>query len=126
MANKGRQGPSVLTVNGRITLLRRWDSGGAVGSVAPVDEYVDRRQATVSVGVREMACRLNDDGMSFDKTAADLHRTALVQVGGEPLRKLVRHEGQAVREAQRGPRSANPRTSRPPTDCCTTSASVAT
>lgn len=91
----------MLTVVGRIRLVRRWYSGGEVGSVAPVDEQLDRQQATVSVGVREMACRLNNDCASFDTAAANLHRTALVRVSGEQLRRLVLHEGQAVLEAQR-------------------------
>ena len=58
-------------------------------------------RATISLGVREMACRLNGDGKNFDKAAANLARTAQVQVSGETLRVLVETEGKRVLQAQR-------------------------
>jgi hypothetical protein len=48
-----------------------------------------------------MACRLNADGRNFDKTAANLKRTAQVHVSGETLRVLVETEGKRVLQAQR-------------------------
>jgi hypothetical protein len=48
-----------------------------------------------------MACRLNGDGKNFDKAAANLARTAQVQVSGETLRVLVETEGKRVLRAQR-------------------------
>ena len=53
------------------------------------------------LGVREMACRLNGDGKNFDKAAANLARTAQVQLSGETLRVLVETEGKRVLQAQR-------------------------
>jgi hypothetical protein len=55
----------------------------------------------ISLGVREMACRLSADGKNFDKTAANLKRTAQVHVSGETLRVLVESEGKRVLQAQR-------------------------
>lgn len=99
--NKGRQDFSVLTVNGRIRLRRtRWHSPGE-GTTTPLDAFLDLAQRTISLGVREMACRLNGDGKNFDKAAANLERTAKVQLSGETLRKLVEAEGRRVLEAQR-------------------------
>lgn len=50
-----------------------------------------------------MACRLNGDGKNFDKAAANLNRTAQIQLSGETLRKLVETEGKRVlREQQSG------------------------
>ena len=51
-----------------------------------------------------MACRLNGDGKNFDKAAANLARTAQVQLSGETLRVLVEAEGKRVLQAQRSGR----------------------
>lgn len=100
MRNKGKQSRSVLTVNGSVKVVRRWWFGVGVGSVAPMEQLLDPQQSSVSVGVREMACRLNNDGTSFDSTAENLHRTAMVKMSGEQLRQLVLAEGTAVLQAQ--------------------------
>ena len=100
LRNKGKQPRTVLTVNGRVKLVRRWWHAPDVGSIAPVDELVDAQGKSVSHGVREMACRLNNNGVSFDRAAEDLKRTALVEMCGEQLRQLVLSEGQAVLAAQ--------------------------
>jgi hypothetical protein len=89
-----------LTVNGRVRLWRRrWHAAGQ-GTMTPLDAWVDLAEATISLGVREMACRLNGDGKNFDKAAENLARTAQVQLSGESLRQLVETEGQRVVEAQ--------------------------
>jgi hypothetical protein len=81
--NKGRQDFTVLTINGRVRLWRRrWHSGGE-GSTTPLDSWLDTVEGTISLGVREMACRLNGDGKNFDKAAVNLARTAQIQVSGE-------------------------------------------
>jgi len=100
MRNKGRQATHVLTVNGRLRLIRRWWHSTQEGSLAPADAIIDTQQQSVSRGVREMACRLNNDGQSFDKTAENLARTAQIQMCGEQLRQLVTAEGRAVLQAQ--------------------------
>lgn len=89
------------TINGRVRLSRRrWHSPGE-GTTTPLDRWVDAVEATISLGVREMACRLNGDGKSFDKAAANLARTAQVAISGETLRQLVETEGKRVVQAQK-------------------------
>jgi hypothetical protein len=106
LANKGRQNKSVLTVNGCIQLSRRWWHSPQTGSVAPADEVVDRHGATVTPGVREMACRQNQGATSFDKAAENLARTAQITLSGEQLRLLVEREGRQVQAAQQAARIA--------------------
>ncbi len=99
--NKGRQDFTVLTINGRVRLWRRrWHSAGE-GTSTPLDAWLDTVEGTISLGVREMACRLNGDGKNFDKAAANLARTAQVKLSGETLRVLVEAEGKRVLQAQR-------------------------
>jgi hypothetical protein len=91
----------VLTINGRVRLLRRrWHSPGE-GTTTPLDQWLDTLEGTISLGVREMACRLNGDGKNFDKAAANLGRTAQIALSGETLRVLVEAEGKRVLKAQR-------------------------
>ena len=112
--NKGRQSTHVLTVNGRVELRRRWWYSDQHGSSAPSDDLIDRRGQTVTVGVIEMAARLNNDGTSFDAAAENLARTAQVKMSGEQLRKLVTGAGKAVLAGQQ---SGNIPTSFQATDC---------
>ena len=50
-----------------------------------------------------MACRLNQDAASFEKTAANLARVAHWSISKESLRQLVEGEGKrALRAFQRG------------------------
>lgn len=101
LRNKGRQSRQVLTILGRVKLVRRWWYSPAAGSMAPADPFIDPELQSVSPGVREMACRLNNDGTSFDKTAENLCRTALIKMSGEQLRQVVLTEGRNVLAAQR-------------------------
>ncbi len=99
--NKGRQDYSVVTINGRVQLRRRrWHSRGE-GTTAPLDVWVDVAEATISLGVREMACRLNGDGRNFDRAAANLAHVGGIFVSGETLRRLVEQEGKRVLQQQR-------------------------
>lgn len=100
LRNKGRQSRQVLTINGRVKMVRRWWHSPFAGSVAPADASIDRTHQSVSPGVREMACRLNNDGVSFQRAAQNLGRTANVCMSGEQLRLLVLAEGEAVLAAQ--------------------------
>jgi hypothetical protein len=100
LRNKGRQEYSVSTINGRVSLKRiRWH-GDDVGSSTPLDVYLDMAEQTISVGAREIACRLNGDGKNFDKTAENLARAAQIFTSGETLRVLVENEGRQVLKAQ--------------------------
>ena len=91
----------MLTINGRVRIWRRRWYSPDEGTTAPLDAWLDTFEGTISLGVREMACRLNGDGKNFDKAAANLARTAQVALSGETLRTLVEAEGQRVLQAQR-------------------------
>jgi hypothetical protein len=100
LANKGPQTRSVLTIVGRVKLVRRWWHSPNTGSVAPADELIDRSATTVTPGVRELACRENLAATSFDRAAANLARTAQLRMSGEQLRQVVEAEGRRVLAAQ--------------------------
>jgi hypothetical protein len=80
--------------------VRRWWFAPQGGSVAPADEIIDPQMNTVSVGAREMACRLNNGSLSFAVAAENLARTAMIRMSAERLRQLVIAQGQAVLAAQ--------------------------
>lgn len=90
----------MLTVNGRVSLRRRWWHSPEDGSEVPADRVLSHDGATVTRGVRELACRLNNDAASFDKAADNLARAAQVTMSGEQLRQIVLGEGQRVQAAQ--------------------------
>jgi hypothetical protein len=97
--HKGMQSTSVLTINGRIDVWRvRWHCPQE-GSETPADRWLDEAEATISEGVREMACRLNQSSSSFEKTAANLARAAHWSISKEALRQLVEREGKLVLRA---------------------------
>ena len=99
--NKGRTAHQLLTVNDWVRVERTcWHRPGQ-GSDTPVDAFVDAALATVSLGARELACRLNQNARSFDKAAENLARAAQVRLSGEKLRQVVEAEGRAVLAAQR-------------------------
>ena len=99
MPNKGPDEHTVLTVNGRIALLRRRYAAPGLGGHFPLDTWVDRAEDTVSLGLREMACRLNLAARDFDKAAENLARAAQVRLSGEFLRQIVESEGKAIQAA---------------------------
>lgn len=130
MHSKGRDDHSVLTVNGRVTLWRRrWSSPGT-GSVTPLDALLDAAEATLTQGVRELACRLNQSASNFDKAADNLGRAAQVFLSGEFLRQVVEAEGRAVLQAQRSAAFVIPWTAAdcaiPEADAAPAAAAVAT
>src|SRR3972149_1775363 len=100
LANKGREDKSVLTINGRLRLWRRWWYAAEIGSLAPADDSLNRSGATVTLGVREMACRENPGATSFAKAAENLARTAQITLSGEQLRLVVGAEGRNVQAVQ--------------------------
>ncbi len=100
LANKGKQASSVLTINGKVEIVRRWWYGKGIGSIAPADEIVNRNRDTVTPGVVEMASRVNLSATGFLRAAAVLERTAQVKMSGEQLRRLVEAAGRQVLKAQ--------------------------
>jgi hypothetical protein len=102
LESKGPDSHSVLTINGRVALRRTrwWLSGPQGGSRYPLDTLVDQVEATISVGTRELACRLNAGAKSFDKAAENLAAAAQVVMSGETLRETVEAEGRRVLAAK--------------------------
>jgi hypothetical protein len=96
LPNKGPAERSILTVNGRISLSRRRYAAAGAGSCHPLDAWLDRAEDSLSLGLRELACRLNLASRNFDKAAANLARAAQVHLSGEFLRQVVESEGKAV------------------------------
>jgi hypothetical protein len=64
-----------------------------------LDVWIDRREDTVSLGLRELVCRLNLASRNFDKAAENLGRAAQVHLSGELLRQIVESEGKAIQAA---------------------------
>ena len=89
-----------MTILGRISIRRRWWHSETDGSVACLDDYLAPAGEKVSVGVREMVCRVNSGKTCFRQAAADLARTAQVKMSSEQLRQLVEAEGGRVLRAQ--------------------------
>ena len=89
LRNKGRQPYCLLTINGELQLRRRRWHDAQVGSCTLADAWLDEAEATISEGVREMCCRLNQGSTSFRQAAANLARTAHVKLCAESLRKLA-------------------------------------
>jgi hypothetical protein len=104
LQSKGAEPFSVLTVNGHIALRRRRYFAKDLGSFTPTDDWLDAARASISRGVAEMACRLNQASRSFAKAADNLARAAQLRVSREALRQLVESEGKAVLQAERSGR----------------------
>lgn len=86
----------MLTTNGRIETQRiRWHSADQ-GSDTPMDRLLDQAEAVVSVGVRELCCRLGVAGGSFARAAENLNRAAGVKMSEENFRQVVEAEGRSV------------------------------
>jgi hypothetical protein len=94
----------VLTVNGRIALYRRRYFAKDAGSFPPLDDWIDSAHASISRGVTEMACRLNQASRCFDQAADNLARCAQLRLSRETLRQLAESEGRAVLDAERSGR----------------------
>src|SRR3954462_9973551 len=99
LQNKGPEPFTVLTINGRITLSRRRYFAKNLGSFTPLDPWIDTAETTISLGVREMACRLNLASRNFDAAAENLQRAAQFRLSGELLREVVEGQGKAVQKA---------------------------
>jgi hypothetical protein len=89
-----------LTGNGRVSIRRtRWQAKGG-GGVMPMDAILDAAEATVSLGARELCCRLNATGKSFRRTVEQLKHAAQLSVGQTLLREVVEAEGKRVLAAK--------------------------
>jgi hypothetical protein len=86
----------ILSVNGRIRLLRRRYQSADGKSETPVDRLLDAARSTVSVAARQLCCRLGVSGRSFARSAENLKAAAQISVSEELLRGIVEAEGKAV------------------------------
>src|SRR5208282_4549679 len=77
---------------------KRWFAAGE-GSDNPLDRLLDAAEATISVGVRELCCRLGIAGGSFARSAENLKHAASILMAEEKLRVVVESEGKAVLKA---------------------------
>ncbi len=82
-------------------MVRPVYAGPAGGTVRPVDEWLGIAQSNLSVGARELACRVTLGGLSFKKASVALGRLAQIRVGHEWLRRIAEAEGRGVKEAVR-------------------------
>jgi len=67
----------------------------------PLDRLVDRTEATVSVGVRQLVCRLGIAGRSFARSVKNLKEAAQLTMGKETYRQIVESDGKAVLKVSR-------------------------
>lgn len=81
-------------------MRRRWWYDPDAGSVAPIDDRLTPAGENVTVGVRELACRLNNDACSFRRAAENLARAAKIKMSAEQPRQVVERDGQRVLRAQ--------------------------
>src|SRR4051812_2413906 len=101
LQHKGREPHTILTINDRLALERtRWYTPAA-GGLTPADGWLDVAEATVSLGARELACRLNQGARSFAKAQDNLARAAQICLSDELLRQVVESEGRAVLNAHK-------------------------
>jgi len=63
---------------------------------------LDAAESVVSVGVRELCCRLGVAGGSFERAAGNLDQAARVKLSEETFRRVVEREGKAVLAAGEG------------------------
>lgn len=73
----------------------RWYAAGQ-GSDCPLDRLVDVSEATVSVGTRQLCCRLGIAGRSFARSVSNLQEAAQIRMGEELFRTVVETEGKMV------------------------------
>ncbi len=67
-----------------------------------MDAVLDTTEAVISLGVRELACRLNQNARNIEKTAENLARIAHIHVSGETLRQLLSPGRERAQGAARG------------------------
>jgi hypothetical protein len=96
LLSKGPEPRSTLTVNGRVSLIRKRLYLKGQGSRSPLDALVDAAEATVSVATRDLCVRLNGNSQSFERANENLKAAAQLQMSGEKLRQVVESEGKRV------------------------------
>jgi hypothetical protein len=83
-----------------VKIQRRRYNRADGSSVFPMDALAGLAQQTVSLGVRELACRLALDAHSFERAADNLQAAAQLSLSTETLRQLVEQEGKLLVQMQ--------------------------
>jgi hypothetical protein len=86
---------------GRAHLSRRRYFDAADGSDTPLDRLIDEADRVITLGVRELACRLGIDSASFRRAAENLKGATGLSISPEQLRQLVEQEGRWLSKAQK-------------------------
>lgn len=102
--NKGPQSVEHLTGNGIIRITRRVYVCREKGRDDEVDHWLGIASASVTVGARELCCRVAMSGVSFEKARENLERLGQIRVSKERLRQIVEEEGKRVVEGRRAGR----------------------
>lgn len=97
--NKRTSTRTTLSVNGRIEFHRTRYYAAGEGSDTPADRLVDVVESTISVGMRELCCRLGIAGRSFARSVENLREAAQIRMSEEMLREVVEGEGKVVLKA---------------------------
>ena len=92
--HKGKQTVSRDTVNGNIRLKRICWWSPEHGTDDTLDRLIGMVAGTVSVGVRQMCCRVAISQQGFRKGAEHLYNLAQIKISPERLRMISESEGQ--------------------------------
>jgi len=66
----------------------------------PVDGLLDAVESAISLGLRELCCRLGIAGSSFARSVENLFKASCLRMSEEVFRQVVESEGKAVIQAQ--------------------------
>ncbi len=100
LRHKGRQSIRHDTVNGNICIerIRWWSPQG--GCDETIDRVLGIVADQVSVGVRQMCCRVAIAQIGFARASEHLEHLAQIRISAERLRHIAEGEGQRVFTAQ--------------------------
>lgn len=101
LRHKGKQSVEHGTVNGVVKLERIYWWSTESGRDDTIDRLIGIVADRVSVGVRQMCCRVAISQQGFAKAAEHLHHLAQIRISKERLRVIVESEGQLVLNIQR-------------------------
>ena len=82
-------------------MRRRWGAPGG-GGWTPIDALLDAAEATISLGARELCCRMGIESKSFARAAGQLKQVGQLSISASSLREVVEAEGRRVLEAGDG------------------------
>ncbi len=99
--HKGKQPVEHSTVNGVVNVNRIYWWSAKEGRDDTIDRLIGIAAGKVSIGVRQMCCRVAVSQQGFAKASEHLKHLAQLSVSYERLRQIVESEGQLLLEVQR-------------------------